>query len=353
VALPWLGLVVRLESGLLAFLLLGLLAWPLLRGLAARRRGRKEARLAAALGEIAARPEAAARAARRAGGGTLGKLLEEIGPGWGAGEARALREAGGLGPVLEASRSLLWWRRLEAARVLSWTAGPGEAPALARLVADRHPAVAGAALLAAQRLRLPDLIDPLLEELRAPRSDRPARLSFLLEVVAGYGERLVDPVRRELAGPADEAVRVRLLRLAGRLGEAGLVPDIARILRHGGFEERINAARALSGIPGAPDVPEAVAALRGALQDPAWQVRAQAATALGRLGVAEAAGDVRAALSDPAWWVRLRAALALRSMGPRGEELLRSVSREEDRYAHDMARYVVGLGEGALAEYAT
>jgi len=353
VALPWLGLVVRVESGLLALLLLGLLTWPFLRGLARRWRLRQERRLVAALREVGARPAEAARAARRAGVRTLARVLDDLAPGWEGDEARALRAEGGLDAAVGAGRSLMWWRRLSAARVLSWTAGPEQVPALARLLADRHPAVAGAALLAARRVRLPGLLDPLLDELRSPRSDRPGRLSFLLEVVAGYGEEVVDPVRRELAGRAEEAVTVRLLRLAGRLGDPRLAPGIGSILREGGLEERINAARALSGIPDAANVPEATAALRGALQDPAWQVRAQATTALGKLGAGQAAGDLRRALSDPAWWVRLRAALALRALGPRGADILGSVTREEDRYAHDMAEYVLGLGEGALAEYAT
>lgn len=351
--LPWLGVVVRVESGLLAVLLLGLLLWPLLRVPFRRLRRRQERRLTAALRALGERPGEAGRAARKASVGRLAQVLDEIAPDWGAEQTRTLREEAGLGPALRAARSPLWWRRLEAARVLSWTAGAEEVPALARLLADRHPAVAGSALLAARRLRLPGLIDPLLEELRAPRSDRPGRLSFLLEVIAGYGERVAKPVRRDLAGGTAEAVRVRLLRLAGRLGDASLAPEVAGILRHGGFEERINAARALSGIPGARGAPEALAALRQALHDPAWQVRAQAATALGKLGAAEAAGDLRAALSDPAWWVRLRAALALRALGPPGDELLGSVTPEEDRYAHDMAEYVLGLGEGALTEYAT
>lgn len=89
----------------------------------------------------------------------------------------------------------------------------------------------------------------------------------------------------------------------------------------------------------------------GLLGDAAWQVRAQSAAGLGATGAVRAAESLRSALNDKSWWVRLRAALSLRRLGPVGAEILRRVTPEEDRYAYEMARYILGLDDAAVAEY--
>ena len=87
------------------------------------------------------------------------------------------------------------------------------------------------------------------------------------------------------------------------------------------------------------------------MQSPAWQVRAQAATALGVIGAREAARPLFRVLGDPSWWVRLRAGMAMRLIGEPGIQMLEGLRQQDDRYAADMARYVLDLDGGALGEY--
>jgi HEAT repeat protein len=84
------------------------------------------------------------------------------------------------------------------------------------------------------------------------------------------------------------------------------------------------------------------------LADPAAEVRAAAAVAIGRLGHWPAAPELAARLSDESWLVRRNAALALRSLGPTGELLLGRALREDDRFARDIARQTLDLPEPML-----
>ena len=54
--------------------------------------------------------------------------------------------------------------------------------------------------------------------------------------------------------------------------------------------------------------------VRRFLNDPRWQIRVQAATALGRMGTEEDEARLIALLADEEWWVRYRAAQALCSL---------------------------------------
>ncbi|MGH7731481.1 MAG: HEAT repeat domain-containing protein, partial [Candidatus Eiseniibacteriota bacterium] len=70
----------------------------------------------------------------------------------------------------------------------------------------------------------------------------------------------------------------------------------------------------------------------------AWQVRAQAARALGRVRAPLAVPALAARLTDPSWWVRHHAAYALNELGEDGHSALRHVvASSADPYARDMA----------------
>jgi hypothetical protein len=63
------------------------------------------------------------------------------------------------------------------------------------------------------------------------------------------------------------------------------------------------------------------------------------------------ASSLAQALRDPSWWVRLRAGLTLRRLGAPGIDILGQTDPDEDRFAFEMAQYVLGLDEAAVAEY--
>jgi HEAT repeat protein len=74
------------------------------------------------------------------------------------------------------------------------------------------------------------------------------------------------------------------------------------------------------------------------LGDPRWEVRAQAAKALGRLGLTDAAQPLGEALRDSSFWVRQNAAAALVSLGEVGQQVLENVvAAHDDRFAVDAA----------------
>lgn len=255
-----------------------------------------------------------------------------------------LRASDRLDKTRSLARSPFWWRRQRAAELLGYFGRGDEAGLLADLLEDRHPAVASAALLAARHLRLPELLSPLLDELE--EEGPPGHRRFLVDVLLGYGPRLVDALAERLEGGGSVESRVARLELAGRLGHPALAEPVLRHAGEGALEVRINAVRSLASFP----AEEALEPLRRALRDPAWEVRVQAAVALGRLGETSAVPDLRRALGDPSWWVRLRAALALRRIGEDGVSVLEAIreDEQEDRYAAEMARYVLSLDPAAL-----
>ncbi|MGH6954581.1 MAG: HEAT repeat domain-containing protein, partial [Alphaproteobacteria bacterium] len=70
----------------------------------------------------------------------------------------------------------------------------------------------------------------------------------------------------------------------------------------------------------------------------AWQVRAQAARALGRAGAPLSVHVLAERLTDASWWVRHHAAYALKELGEDGQAALRQVvATSPDPYARDMA----------------
>jgi HEAT repeat protein len=86
-------------------------------------------------------------------------------------------------------------------------------------------------------------------------------------------------------------------------------------------------------------------ALLGALEDEAWQVRAQAARALGEIRATVAIAALSSRLTDSSWWVRHHAAYALQSLGHEGQAALRRIaSSSDDAYARDMANEALAGG---------
>ena len=86
-------------------------------------------------------------------------------------------------------------------------------------------------------------------------------------------------------------------------------------------------------------MPELLDAVRIHLDHPDWQVRVQAAKALGRIGDRSDIQRLQMLLSDPQWWVRYRAAQALVSLPFIGRRELDTLcAAVTDRYAADMLR---------------
>lgn len=74
----------------------------------------------------------------------------------------------------------------------------------------------------------------------------------------------------------------------------------------------------------------AASVILAALSDPAWEVKTQAAVAVGRMRLGEAVPLLVNLLQEANWWVRLRAAQALAKLGREGEEVLSRIGGESE-----------------------
>jgi HEAT repeat protein len=318
-----------------------------------RRRAAQRAQLTARMGEVlagAVPPEAFVRSLPRRRAGMVTAVLQQGGTQV-RGEAwerlvAAVRQSDWFRQVLASrARSPWWWRRLVAARLLSIAGDEQDLPHGLRLVADRHPGVRLAAVQLVRRLPDLKLVESVLEQgIRAPRVVR----QHYFDVLTSVREQLAPVLVRRLDAPRDSYELRAMLNLAGDLA----APDLMdRLLAHAASpsaDARTQVARALGHYPH----PCARDALVSLLVDPEWEVRTQAAASLGAIHATDAREPLRQALSDVSWWVRLRAAIALRQLGDGGAQVLRQARGGADRFAAEMAGYVLGLSEDAVADYA-
>jgi HEAT repeat protein len=243
------------------------------------------------------------------------------------------------------ARSARWWKRLEAARLLSAAAIPADTPLLTRLLRDPHAAVHLAAAGSLERVQTPTLVTAALERLPFLPPTVYAFYSSMLQRARG---QVVERLREHLGRTGDPHL-ARFTEFAARLEEPSLRPALTALAGHPDAEVRVQVARGLGAFPHA----ESVAALRRLAGDPAWPPRAQAVRSLGKLGDAGSLALLRATLTDPEWWVRLRGALALHRLGGTGRNTLLEAEVGPSPDARDMARLVLGLSPQALAEFAS
>ncbi len=91
------------------------------------------------------------------------------------------------------------------------------------------------------------------------------------------------------------------------------------------------------------------------LGDPHWEVRAQAVKALGARNEVSTISEIAGAMTDPSFWVRQNAAGALSSMGSTGIKKLKFIAKShEDLFAKDTAkqeleRYKINVNIGVVS----
>ena len=238
-----------------------------------------------------------------------------------------------------------WWRRLVAARLLATVGDERDVPSAVRLLEDRHPGVRLAAVQLIRRLPHPDLLERFLDQaIEAPRVAR----QHYFDALTSVRELLVPTLLRRLEAPASSYELRAMLTLAGQLAAPELLEALVAYAVCPNADVRTQVARALGSYPG-PCSRDALVVLLG---DPVWEVRTQAASSLGTIRALDARDRLRQALGDENWWVRLRAAVALRQLGAAGLDVLRQVRGGADRFADEMAGYMLGLSDEAVAGYA-
>ena len=257
--------------------------------------------------------------------------------------ARALRDEPWVDTILRHARSRLWWRRFDAARLLSVVGGEGDVSAIASLIGDRNPAVRLVAMDAAARLQGRPLVDRELDTLPQRQDSVQAYQWVGLARHPGVVGRAL-MARLTEAAPA--ASLNAWIDAAGALASPEALVHVRALASHGLPEVRLHVARALRRLAD-PDTPAVLARL---LHDPDWRVRAQSARAVGALRCGASIADLTQAVRDHSWWVRYRSALALAQIGGPGREALEGLMRCDDPMARDMSTLVAGLSSAAVVE---
>lgn len=248
--------------------------------------------------------------------------------------------------VTPRARSRFWWQRLVAARLLAIAGREQDLPLIRMLVRDRNPAIKVSAIQLVRRIRDEAVLQIVLDE---ALDAKPVVRRYLFDAVVSMRHVLV-PVLATRLDAAETLGTLRLLiTLAGDLAAVEFFEHLHRHAHHEDLEVRVAVARALGSYPH----PRTEAVLVELLTDGEWQVRTQAATSLGIIRAVGARGALRRALGDVNWWVRLRAAIALRQLGGAGTQVLIDAEAGDDRFAFEMARYVRGLTDEAVADYLT
>lgn len=244
--------------------------------------------------------------------------------------------------ILRHGRSRLWWRRFDAARLLSIVGAPEDAALVTALLSDRSPAVRLVAIDAAARLG-GLLVDAELDSLPA-RMD--AVQAYQFAALSRHPSLVAEALLPRLRPAAPTAELNAWIDAAGAMANPVVLTRVRGLATHPDPIVRLHVARALRRHPD-PDTVETLLAL---LADDDWRVRAQAARALGALRAAAGARPLATAVCDRSWWVRYRAALALAQIGGVGRDRLLDVCHGDDALARDMARLVSGLSSAAVIE---
>lgn len=245
--------------------------------------------------------------------------------------------------TVDGAHSLLWWKRLAAARTLSFVATKRDRSTILLLLSDSHPAVQSAATACLNRYADEELLIRVIDGLSSASSAvRAYQLGVLRTYAALAGPMLFERIRPD----APPHKLYAYIHAAAELQDAECMVRVADLSTHPHPEVRVAVARVLRSKAG----DTVHVKLLSLLRDPDWRVRAQAARGLSGVDDQRTVKELARALTDTNWWVRFRAGLALAAMGPLGRAALAEALTHSDRYARDMAMLVIGLSEASVAE---
>jgi HEAT repeat protein len=254
-----------------------------------------------------------------------------------------LREEPWVRDTIAGADSLLWWKRLTAARTLALIASESDRATILKLLSDRHPAVQSGATACLNTYADRELLIRVIDGLSLAS---PAVRTYQLGMLAGYSW-LVRPVLLDrIRTDAPPHKLYAYIHAAATLDDPECMARVADLSTHPHPEVRVAVARVLRSTPG--DVFHVK--LLSMLRDPDWRVRAQAARGLSGSNDERTIKELARGLTDANWWVRFRAGLALAAMGPVGRAALSDALANTDRYARDMATLIIGLSDASVAE---
>ncbi len=235
--------------------------------------------------------------------------------------------------------SLLWWRRLEGARLLGAAGGEKTVEALMRAINDKYPAVRLAAVRALGQIRREETIEPLLvllnkSEPMARRQIAQALISFGSDIHPYLKNLLI----KGLTEGTDSHFLVTVIEILAITGATGSDKEITAALHSKNVELQIAAFKAAAMLQML--LPSDI--ITKGLKDENWAVRAQAANAAGKIRNRDILSALCVCMTDSSWWVRSNAGMAILSYGPEGIRNLKSIAEtSKDRFARDMAMKIL------------
>lgn len=257
--------------------------------------------------------------------------------------AARLRDEPWVRHTIEGARSLLWWKRLAAARTLSLIASADDRSTILALLSDSHPAVQSAATACLGKYADSELLIRVIDGLSLAS---PAVRTYQLGVLSGYASIVGPMLLERIRSDAPPHKLYAYIHAAAELHDAECMARVADLSTHPHPEVRVAVARVLRSKPG----DTVHVKLLSMLRDPDWRVRAQAARGLSGIHDDRSVAELARALTDANWWVRFRAGLGLAAMGAPGRAALSDALANSDRYARDMATLVIGLSDASVAE---
>jgi len=218
-----------------------------------------------------------------------------------------------------------WWQRADAAEKLGLMGSEKATKSLIESMSDPTPEVRVRAAQALGAIGTTESLKPLVHALRDAGRWSAIRVAGML---ISAGDDAVDVLLEEFQKLPDYA-KVSAVDIFGRIKSLRASLLLRDLLTDPAPDIRARAAYAL-GLIGDPT---AAGPLTACLKDKEWAVRAMAVKALGRLRESVSIPALAGALSDPQWWVRANAAEALKTKGPAGQQALLSSLDSDDPYA--------------------
>ena len=210
-------------------------------------------------------------------------------------------------------RSARKWRdRAFAAELLGRVGGAKAVPALLETIEATRTEdsdVREVSLRALARIADPGAVEPLIRTLATAEVWLAPRIA---DILTRHGELVVDPLIAVLNGSSRQPARAWAANVLGEVRAQRAFPSLVRSLGDPEDEVRAKAATALGRLGDRRAVGYLLEQL---LTDPAPFVRVRIASALGQFGGPEVIDRLVRALGDPAWWVRMRSVEALEQIG--------------------------------------
>lgn len=226
-------------------------------------------------------------------------------------------ELGLVDKYIEQLRSARKWRdRAFAAELLGRVGGAKAVPALLEAVVatrSEDSDVREVSLRALARIADPGAVEPLIRALETSEVWLAPRIA---DILTRHGEAVVAPLITVLNDGSPQPARAWAANVLGEVRAQRAFPALVRLLNDPEDEVRAKAATALGRLG---DRRAVGYLLEHLVTDPAPFVRARIAASLGQFGGPEVTDRLVRALGDRAWWVRMRSVQALEQIGAGAE----------------------------------